>query len=406
MTEGRTGLAEYLTAVLSGITPLRPLDLALHDAHGGVLAEGVTSSAALPPFDAAGVDGYAVRADDVAGATPESPIRLSVVGDVTASSWRPSRVSPGACFSVAAGAPLPAGADAVVPVSWTDGGMVAIEVAHVPTRGAFVRRAGQDLAAGAVIAPAGAYVGAALVGLLAACGVDHVVVRPRPRVVVVATGDELVDTGRAGAPGQVVDANSHALTAAAVEAGAQAYRVGITADDPDALRALLDDQLIRADLVVTTGGTGTGPGDMVRRTLGREGVVFTDLSVHPTDVLGFGQVGVDRTPVVCLPGDPASALIGFEVLARPVIQRLAGAEPVYRPSVRANLQTAVHSPRGLREFRPARVAERRGGGYTAEALPVGLTGLADANGLMVLGERVSAAPAGETVDVLLFDRRR
>jgi molybdopterin molybdotransferase len=399
-------LAEYLTGVLSAITPLRPLDLALHDAHGGVLAEPVFSAAALPPFDAAAVDGYAVRADDVAGATPEDPVRLSVVGDVVASSWRSTRVSPGACFSVAAGAPLPAGADAVVPVGWTDAGMVAIEVAHVPQRGAFVRRAGQDLAAGDVIAAAGSYVGSALVGLLAACGVDHVIVRPRPRVVVVSTGDELVETGRIGTPGQVVDANSHALTAAAVEAGAQAFRVGITPDDPDALRSLLDDQLIRADLVVTTGGTGTGPGDMVRRTLGREGVAFTDLSVYPTEILGFGRVGIDQTPVVSLPGDPSAAIIGFEVLARPVLQRLAGAEPVYRPSVKANLVGAVSSPEGLREFRPARVAERRGGGYTVEALSPGMTGLAIANGLVVLGERVSTAPAGETVDVLLFDRRR
>jgi molybdopterin molybdotransferase len=406
VTAGRTGLAEYLTGVLSAITPLRPLDLALHDAHRGVLAERVLSAGALPAFDAAAVDGYAVRADDVAGATPDHPVRLSVVGDVIASSWRPTRVSPGACFSVAAGAPLPAGADAVVPVGWTDAGMVAIEVGHVPNRGAFVRRAGQDLAAGDVIAPAGAYVGSALVGLLAACGVDHVVVRPRPRVVVVSTGDELVATGRLGTPGQVVDANSHALAAAAEEAGAQAFRVGITPDDPDALRSLLDDQLIRADLVVTTGGTGTGPGDMVRRTLGREGVEFTDVSVYPTEVLGFGRVGPEATPVVCLPGDPASAVIGFEVLARPVIQRLAGAEPVYRPSVKANLAGAVRSPEGLREFRPALVAERRGGGYTVEALPVGLPGLADANALVVLGERVATAPAGATVDVLLFDRRR
>jgi molybdopterin molybdotransferase len=406
VSQGRIGLAEYLTGVLAAITPLRPLDLALHDAHGGVLAEPVISAGALPPFDAAAVDGYAVRADDLAGATPEEPVRLSVVGDVTASSWRPSRVSPGACFSVAAGAPMPAGADAVVPVGWTDAGMVAIEVAHVPQRGAFVRRTGAELGAGDVVAPAGAHVGSALVGLLAAAGADHVVVRPRPRVVVVSTGDELVETGRTGAPGQVVDANSHSLAAAAVEAGAQAYRVGITPDEPDALRAVLDDQLIRADLVVTTGGTGTGPGDMVRRTLGREGVEFTDLSVYPTETLGFGCVRDERIAVVCLPGDPAAAIIGFEVLARPVLRRLAGAEPVYRPAVKANLLGAVDSPRGLREFRPARVAERRGGGYTVEALAPGLTGLAEANGLVVLGERVDTAPAGSTVDVLLFDRRR
>jgi molybdopterin molybdotransferase len=343
---------------------------------------------------------------DVAGATTRAPVRLSVVGDVTASSWRPSRVSPGACFSVAAGAPLPAGADAVVPVGWTDAGMVSIEVTHVPTRGAFVRRAGQDLAAGDVIAPAGAYVGSALIGLIAACGLDHVVVRPRPRVIVVSNGDELVETGRLGTPGQVVDSNSHAIAAAAEEAGAQAFRVGITPDDPDALRSLLDDQLIRADLVVTTGGTGTGPGDMVRRTLTREGVTFTDVSVYPPETLGFGRIGIDSTAVVCLPGDPAAALIGFEVLARPVLQRLSGAEPVYRPSVKANLLAPVSSPPGLREFRPARVVERRGGGYTVEPLAAGLPGLADANALVVLGERVATAPAGATVDVLLFDRRR
>jgi molybdopterin molybdotransferase len=203
-----------------------------------------------------------------------------------------------------------------------------------------------------------------------------------------------------------VDSNSHAIAAAAEEAGAQAFRVGITPDDPDALRSLLDDQLIRADLVVTTGGTGTGPGDMVRRTLTREGITFTDVSVYPPETLGFGRIGIDSTAVVCLPGDPAAALIGFEVLARPVLQRLSGAEPVYRPSVKANLLAPVSSPPGLREFRPARVVERRGGGYTVEPLAAGLPGLADANALVVLGERVATAPAGATVDVLLFDRRR
>jgi molybdopterin molybdotransferase len=304
---------------------------------------------------------------------------------------------------------MPAGADAVVPTGWIGRGLVSIEISHVPRAGAYVRKLGEDIEQGSLIAPAGTYVGSALVGLIAACGIDHVVVRPRPRVVVVATGDELVEAGRVGAPGQIVDCNSPALVAAAEEAGAQAFRVGITADDPDSLRSLLDDQGIRADLVVTTGGTGRGPGDMVRRTLGHEGVDFSELTVYPTSVLGFGRVGEDQTPVVCLPGDPAAALIGFEVLGRPVLRRLAGADPVFRPSVKANLVEPLDSPRGLREFRPAHVAERRGGGYTAHALPGGphlLSGLARANGLIVLGERVTAAPAGTTVDVLLFDRRK
>jgi molybdopterin molybdotransferase len=206
-----------------------------------------------------------------------------------------------------------------------------------------------------------------------------------------------------------VDVNSHALTAAAAEAGAHAYRVGICDDDPEGLRGLLEDQTLRADLILTTGGTGIGPGDMVRRVLSHGTVSFTDLSVYPCSSLGFGTIGGEEVPVVCLPGDPGAALVGFEILVRPVIQVLAGAEPVFRPSVRAHLLETVYSIRGMREFRPALVAERRGGGYTVQPLaggPYTLSGLAPANGLMVLGERVMNAPAGSTVDVLLLDRRR
>jgi molybdopterin molybdotransferase len=224
-----------------------------------------------------------------------------------------------------------------------------------------------------------------------------------------------VDVGRVSQPGQIVDVNSHALTAAAAEAGALADRLGICDDEPERLRGLLEDQTLRADLIITSGGTGTGPGDMVRRVLARRdgaragSVAFTELAVYPCGVLGFGTVGVDEVPIVCLPGDPGSAMVGFEVLARPAIQLLAGVEPVFRPSVRGHLLETVRSPPGLREFRPAHVAERRGGGYTVQPLaggPFTLSGLAACNGLMVLGERVTSSPAGTTVDVLLLDRRR
>src|SRR5690606_6502933 len=170
------------------------------------------------------------------------------------------------------------------------------------------------------------------------------------------------------------DVTSHALSAAATEAGGYAYRVGICDDDPEGLRGLLEDQTSRADLIITTGGTGTGPGDMVRRVLARRdgqragSVTFTNLAVYPCGVLGFGTVGPGEVPIVCLPGDPGAALIGFELLARPAIQLLAGAEPVFRPSVRAHLKESVQSPAGLREFRPAWVEERRGGGYTVRPL--------------------------------------
>ncbi|MBX6721808.1 MAG: molybdopterin molybdotransferase MoeA [Dactylosporangium sp.] len=407
-------LAEYLGGVLRRLRPLPPLDLELSQAYGNVLAEDVRAPGPLPAFDHAAIDGYAVRAEDVATADADRPVRLNVVGDLSASSWRPVRITPGTCFSVAAGAPLPAAADAVVPLSYTDQGMASVEVRQTVRRGHGVRRTGDELEAGAVIARAGSFVTPALLAVLAATGVNHVVVRPTPRVVVVATGDELVDVGPPSQPGQVVDVNSHALTAAAAEAGALAYRVGICDDDPEGLRGLLEDQSLQADLIITTGGTGTGPGDMVRRILSRDGnragpVTFSEVSLFPASTLGFGTIGAGEVPIVCLPGDPGAALIGFEVLARPVIQLLSGADPVFRPGVKAHLLETVSSPAGRREFRPAYVSERRGGGYTVQPLaggPYTLSGLAEANGLLVLGERVTSAPAGSTVDVLLLDRRR
>jgi molybdopterin molybdotransferase len=409
----RTPLADYLGSVLRRLQPLPPLDLDLTQAYGNVLAEDVLAPHQSPSFDCAAVDGYAVRSADLDAST--RAVRLSVIGDLTAASWRPVRLTPGGCFSVAAGAPLPGGADTVVPAEWTDQGMAAVEIHRLPKRGHGVRRTGEEIATGTVLARAGEVVTPPLVAVFAATGIAHVVVRPSPRVVVVATGDELVDVGRVSQPGQVVDVSSHALSAAATEAGGYAYRVGICDDDPEGLRGLLEDQTLRADLIVTTGGTGTGPGDMVRRVLARRdgaragSVAFTDLAVYPCGVLGFGTVGVEEIPIVCLPGDPGAAMIGFEVLARPVIQVLAGAEPVFRPSVRGHLLEAVQSPLGLREFRPAHVAERRGGGYTVQPLaggPYTLAGFAGCNALLVLGERVSSASAGSNVDVLLLDRRR
>jgi molybdopterin molybdotransferase len=410
----RVPLADYLAGVLRGLRALPPLDLEITQAHGNVLAEDVVGPGPVPAFDHAAIDGYAARFDDISDAQRGRPVRLSVVGDLVASSWRPVRLTPGTCFSVAAGALVPAAADVVVPATMTDRGMATVEVYAVPKRGHGVRRAGDELPAGAVLARAGAYVTPPLVAVLAAAGIGHVVVRPSPRVVVIATGDELVDVGRASQPGQVVDADSHALTAAAAEAGAHAYRIGICDDDPEGLRGLLEDQTLRADLIITSGGTGNGPGDMVRRVLShRSAVTFSDLSVYPCSSLGYGTVGgiggANGVPIVCLPGDPGAALIGFEVLARPVIQLLAGADPVFRPSVRAHLLETVSSPAGLREFRPAYITERRGGGYTVAPLaggPYTLSGLAAANGLLVLGERVISAAAGSTVDVLLLDRRR
>jgi molybdopterin molybdotransferase len=403
-----TPLADFLSGVLKRLRPLPALELDLTQAYGSVLADNVRAPSGLPAFDRTSIDGYAARGEDLLGATPERPIRLSVVGDLTASSWRPVRIDSGTCYAVAAGAPMPAGADLVVPPALTDQGMAAVEIRQRPRKGHGVRRAGDEMPAGSVLAAAGALITPALVSLLAGTGVGRVMVQPSPRVSIIATGDELVEPGRPSQPGQVVDANSHAIAAAATEAGAFAYRVGACGDDQEALRATVEDHIGRSDLIITTGGTASGPGDTVRRAFGRS-VRFTEVTLAPCGTLGYGPCPFGDVPMICLPGDPGQALIGFEVLARPVIRKLAGAQPVFRPSVRAHLLDTITSPLGLREFRPAHVCERRGGGYTAQPLPGGpyvLSGLARANALLVLGERVGTATAGSTVDVLMLERRR
>jgi molybdopterin molybdotransferase len=402
------GVAEYVTAVLGEVEPLRPLLLALLDARGGVLAEDVVAAQAVPACDVAAIDGYAVRWEDVHSASSLEPVQLSVLGELRAASWEPANLGPGTAYTVTVGTPMPSGADLVVPTTWTDQGRATVTLTRAPSRARNVRLAGFELAAGAVVAPAGATVTPGLIALLAAAGVDHVHMRPKPRVAVLSTGDELVDIGTASGPGRVVDANSYALTAAASEAGGQPVRVGIVADDTEPLRESLEDHSMRADVLLLSGGTGDGPDDTVRRLLGWDATVrFAELPVHPGTVIGFGRLGPDRIPVICLPGDPGSALIGFELLVRPVLRRLAGLDPVFRPSVKASLLAPVTSPIGLREFRPASIAERRGGGYTVQALDGELLpGLAMANGLLVLGEKVGNAPAGTSVDVLLLDRSR
>jgi molybdopterin molybdotransferase len=403
-----TPLADYLSGILNGLPALQAVEVDLTRAAGHVLAAGVFATTALPAFDQVTIDGYAARSEDLLGASPLRPARLAVVDDVGARDSRSVRLAPGTCVSVAAGAPLPAAADVVIPPAFTDRGMVSVEVREQPRRGYGVRRVGEELEPGALVAAAGSPITPAMVAVLVATGVAYVSVRPSPRVAILSTGDELVAAGRQSRPGQIVDANSHAMAAATLGAGARAYRVGVCADDPEALRGALNEQVGQADLVVITGGTGGGPGDVVRRMLGRDSsVVFTETSLFPRGFVGYGTAS-PGLPVICLPGDPGTALIGFEVVARPVIQKLAGAESVFRPSARATLLETLQSPFGLREFRPAHVSERRGGGYTVQALPGGpytLSGMAMANALIVLGERIGKAAAGSTVDVLLLERR-
>ncbi|MFG2906404.1 gephyrin-like molybdotransferase Glp [Kitasatospora sp. NPDC048286] len=412
---------EHLADVLAAVGPLPAIELPLLDAQGCRLDEDVVADGDLPPFDNSSMDGYAVRTADTEGATDTYPSVLSVVGDIAAGAAELPKVGPGQAARIMTGAPLPPGAQAVAPVEWTDGGTgtgvaAAAMTAPVPDEevrvlrpvaaGAHIRRRGGDVAAGTRVLEGGTRLGPAQLGLLAAIGRPTVKVRPRPRVVVLSTGSELVQPGEPVGPGQIADSNSFTLTAAAQEAGAIAYRVGAVPDDADRLRAVLEDQLGRADLIVTSGGVSVGAYDVVKEVFeSYGGVDFRRLRMQPGKPQGFGRIGgAAGVPLLALPGNPVSAYISFELFVRPVVRTMLGAADVHRPVVRAVCPTALRSPAGRRQFLRGRHSAADG---TVE--PVGGAGshlvgaLARANCLITVPEETTELPAGSEVDVVLLD---
>jgi molybdopterin molybdotransferase len=409
VADGLVPVEDHLAQILDAVGPLSPLDLTLADAHGCVLAEDISAEFPLPPFDNSAMDGYAVRSEDIASASAAQPVTLPVVGDIAAGSGGPYTVQPGLCVRIMTGAPLPAGADTVVPVEWTDGGVAQVSISRSASAGAHIRRAGEDATAGTTVLTAGTHLGATQVGLLAAVGRDRVQARPRPRVVVLSTGSELVEPGVALSPGKIPDSNSSLLTAAAHEAGGIAFRVGIVPDDPRQLIDTLEDQLIRADAVVTSGGVSVGAYDVVKEAIGRLGPVsFARVAMQPGMPQSFGLIGPDKTPFFGLPGNPVSAYVSFEVFVRPALRKMLGVEPINRPTVRAKLTAPVTSPPGKRTFARAELKVEHGA-YSVR--PVGgggshlIASLAHANCLIVVPEKVTELEPGATVTVMLLERR-
>ncbi len=400
---------EHLAEILERVGALGQMEMRLLEAHGCVLAEDVVAPGPLPAFDNSAMDGYAVRTEDVAAATPQASVALHVVGDIAAGTQKVLSIQPGFCARIMTGAPIPPGADAVVPLEWTDQGVQQVRIGHPPPVGAFIRRAGEDVREGDVVMKSGALIGATHVGLLAAVGRRNVVVRPKPRVVVISTGAELVDIGDEPAFGQIVDSNSYAITAAVREAGAIAYRVGVVSDEPKQLTRAIEDHLIQADLIVTTGGVSVGAYDVVKQVLGEMGTVgFHKVAMQPGMPQAFGTIGPDEVPVFGLPGNPVSALVSFEVFVRPALRRMLGADQIGRPSVTATLTQAVRSPAGKRQFLRVYVT-RQGTQVLAE--PTGgqgshmLAGLAAANALAVIPEDTTELAAGAQVTTWLLERR-
>ena len=378
----------------------------LGEALGRVLAKDLVAPVELPPWDNASMDGYAVRAADIANARPESPVQLRVTGTIAAGAHVSERVGANEAMRIMTGAPVPAGTDSVVRVEDTDAGVDVVSVHSDRDAGRNVRPRGEDIQAGAVAARPGDVLHPGMIGFLASLGFATVPVHRRPRVAILASGDELVDIDlfdevRAGR--RIVTSNSYSLVAAVTEAGGVPLNLGHVSDDPAAIRAKLAD--VDCDLLLTTGGVSVGEFDHTRSVVAELGAEhrFWRVRIRPGAPLGFGILR--GRPWLGLPGNPVSTLVTFEVFARPAIRRMLGHRHVFRRAVPVRLAEAITISAPLTHFLRARLE------YSAEGVQARLTGpqgsglmssMARADALLVVPANVTHVAAGDTVQALIL----
>ncbi|WP_104523765.1 molybdopterin molybdotransferase MoeA [Blastococcus atacamensis] len=391
---------EHQSAV-NALLPAMPEEVVpVAAAHGRVLARDVVAQVPLPGFDNSAMDGYAGRWAELAGADG-APVRLPVAEDIPAGRTDVVPLAPGTVHRIMTGAPLPPGADVVVPVELTDGGTDVVEIRDRPPVGSHLRGAGEDIAAGTVALVAGAPLGAAQLGLAAAVGVTELTVRRRPRVLVLSTGSELVAPGEPLARGQIYESNSVLLAAAVEEAGGIPRRLHFVPDDVDQFLSTVRAEVASADLLITSGGVSAGAYEVVKdafRTLGT--VEFGKVGMQPGGPQGAGTV--DGVPVITLPGNPVSAFVSFEVFVRPALRRALGHAFPDRLRAPARLTGPLRSPAGRRQF----LRGRYDGGEVSQVGGPGshlVAHLARANCLVVVPEDVTELPAGAVVDVVLIE---
>ncbi|WP_167106865.1 gephyrin-like molybdotransferase Glp [Mycobacterium sp. DL592] len=409
---------EHQRVVADLIAAGRPVTVGLAEAEGRVLSDDVAAPLSLPVFDNSAMDGYAVRAEDVTGADADNPVKLPVAEDIPAGRTDPLTLAPGTAHRIMTGAPLPAGATAVVAVELTDGGTETVEIRSSAREGQHIRRAGEDVTAGATVLRAGHVVTPAALGLAAALGLGSLTVVPRQRVLVMSTGSELVSAGTDLKPGQIYESNAIMLAAAVREAGGEVVASPTSSDDVVQFSAVLEGYAGQADLIITSGGVSAGAYEVVkdafggsadgRRPSGSSAVEFVKVAMQPGMPQGAGRLnGAGRpatsglgTPIITLPGNPVSALVSFEVFVRPALRAAMGLPNPHRPRRNAVLTEGLTSPKGKRQFRRG-VYDAAAGTVTTYGPPAShhLRWLASANCLLEIAEDVTEMAAGEQVQL-------
>ncbi|WP_426998829.1 molybdopterin molybdotransferase MoeA [Pseudarthrobacter sp. N5] len=397
-------VATHREAVRQLLAPLgnggRTERLALLDALGRGLAQGITAPLSLPPFSNSQMDGFAIRSADV----PESGAELRVVAPVPAGAI-PAALEPGTAAPIMTGAMMPSGADAVVPIERAvpdsfpvPGGQAMVRLPPAAA-GTFVRNAGSDVAAGQPALAAGTFLGPGQLGLLAALGICEVNVYRPPAVLLVTTGDEVVEPGQPLPAGKIYDSNGTLLEAAMRQAGVCVIRAGISTDSPEQLRAVLRHHSTAADLIVTTGGVSKGAYEVVRQAMDGQDVEFLHVAMQPGGPQGIGTF--DGVPFLGFPGNPVSCLVSFEMFLRPVLAGLFGA-PAPRPVVRARLAASLVSPEGKHQVRRGTLLPgglvRLEGGDSSHLVHA----LASSNALVHVPEGVSELAEGSEVEVWML----
>lgn len=398
---------EALEKVLSMFHPLEPEEVDLLDSLGRVLAEDVFADMDIPPLDNSAMDGYAVRAEDTKGASPQNPRPLRIIHEVPAGSISEKTIEPGGAIRIMTGAPIPPGADAVIRFEDTrrEGDLVYVMKEVKP--GADIRRAGEDVKKGELKLRRGLVIRPAEVGMLAALGKKRVKVIRRPRVAILATGDELVDLDETPGPGKIRNTNTYSNAAQVVKYGGIPIILGIARDQREELAAKLREGIEKdADLILTSGGVSVGDFDLVKEVLALEGeITFWQVRMKPGKPIAFGILG-GKVPLLGLPGNPVSAMVSFELFARPAILKMQGKTCLEKPTIEAILLDEIINKDDRRHFVRVTVEKRGNEWYarlTGEQGSGILTSMLKANGLAIIPEEWKKAEAGSRVKVMMLD---